>query len=60
VHGLRSKTGPFHGSKDAKFAAAMNDNKFFARLRDFEDLKRWIEDDFSNENELVSYQARSL
>lgn len=38
-------------TQDAKFAAAMNDNKFFARLRDFEDLKRWIEDDFSNENE---------
>jgi hypothetical protein len=38
-------------TKDAEWIARKGDNQFFARLRDFEDLKRWLENDFSDERE---------
>lgn len=36
---------------DAQWAAALGDNRFFLRLRDIEDIKRWLEDDFRSERE---------
>ena len=33
-------------TKDALWVAAREHNKFFLRLRDFEDLKRWLQDKF--------------
>lgn len=33
-------------TKDAEWIAHQHDNQFFARLRGFADLKRWLQDDF--------------
>ncbi len=38
-------------TSDARWVAARLDNRPFLRLRYFEDLKRWIEDNFSSEEE---------
>jgi len=39
-------------TQDARWAASKGDNRFFARLRDLEDIKRWLEDDFRSKEEL--------
>jgi hypothetical protein len=36
---------------DALWKAVKDDNKFFARLRDFNDLKRWLENNFDDISE---------
>jgi hypothetical protein len=33
-------------TRDARWSATLGDNRFFVRLRDFEDLQRWLEEDF--------------
>jgi hypothetical protein len=38
-------------TSDAQWIAAKDDNKFFARLRDLSDIKRWLENDFADESE---------
>ena len=38
-------------TKDAKWVAELQHNKMFLRLRDFEDLKRWIQNDFTSDLE---------
>jgi|ERR1017187_7128206 transcriptional regulator with XRE-family HTH domain len=38
-------------TRDARWVAEQTANRNFLRLRDFEDLKRWIEDNFSSEQE---------
>ena len=38
-------------TKDARWVASQIINKNFLRLRDFSDLKRWIEDDYWSEND---------
>jgi hypothetical protein len=44
-------------TKDALWAAVQGDNRFFARLRGFEDLKRWLLEDFSAEEEFRELPA---
>lgn len=39
-------------TRDALWTAGREENRPFLRLRDFEDLKRWLEDDFQAETEL--------
>ena len=38
-------------TQDARWHAAKEDNRFFLRLRSFEDIKRWIEDNFTSEED---------
>jgi len=38
-------------TKDARWIAEQERNRVFLRLRDFQDLKNWLEDNFWNETE---------
>ncbi|MCJ7653644.1 MAG: restriction endonuclease [Actinobacteria bacterium] len=38
-------------TKDARWVAAQENNRAFLRLRDFADLKRWLEDNFTSEED---------
>jgi len=38
-------------TEDAKWVAALSGNRAFLRLRDFEDLRRWLEDNFTYEGD---------
>lgn len=38
-------------TRDAKWVAELANNRPFLRLRDFQDMKRWIQDDFTSEHD---------
>ena len=38
---------------DAKWSAVQGDNRWFAKLRDFEDLRKWLEENFTGEREFA-------
>lgn len=38
-------------TQDAKWVAAQAQNQYFAKLRDFEDVKKWLEENFSGERD---------
>ena len=42
---------------DATWTAAQDNNRFFARLRDIDDLKRWLEDNFASDVEFRELPA---